>query len=407
MDETCNATTWNELSNICTDTTWGLCHKVIITYSGGDGVKNPLDLTWYLKDKCFSKFVFEQIKACINPAIYNMAVKGIQNEMTDPRNGYPATLSHKYPIEVTDNEKTLKVSLVLLDNIPSDIRVADGLFELCDLKREAVPLADSVLNKTKYFIGQKEGGKIELDKYNIGEDKDNPPALTSGNYVSTIEDEDDGYYHDGLGMSLFSDTLRLNLSPTRMALICFAKTTRGKKVLGEINANSTPYCHTGECEERNLHMQYDMDTRGQAHTLYWIGRGRFNPFSGYMPGGVIFAHEIGHTYFGGEYSDYAGGPGRNLMKHNNLAVNENPMRKAYGMSLRQYYTVVNYKKHSKVKDDKTTTLDKLGCYDEHGIRTECPEYIGYLLQFKSEYATTTRTVESKDRQAQTPYIWSK
>jgi len=354
----------------------GSCHKVIITFSGGDGNENPLDLTDYLKETVPFKEVYNSIKKCINPSIYQMAKYNIQNEMKDVANNYPASLDHKYPIKVLRNEKELHVSLVLLDDIPGNIQVSNGLFNMCNLKKP-IAVADKAISKIKLFKGEKKNINYEI--------KENT-AVTSIEYTYAVDDigeyGDDIIYDKKLGTTVF------DINKMRIAFISFANTPRGEEILSKISNESSAYCQTTECEQRVFHIEYSTNSAGIGQQLSWIGRGRFNGTVGYMPGGVILAHEIGHTIFGGKYGDYSNGPA-NSTQNNNLEVNENPMRKAYGMSPREFYAVF-----------KTADKSLRGCYNPKGIKVSCPAI--HVL-----YTSGQGSGQTSDKTKQTPFKWKK
>jgi hypothetical protein len=408
------------------DISAGACHKVFITYSGGDKCENKLEITKLMneeikKDNKYnlsltallpSKFVFEQIKACINPSIYDLAYNDIKNEMYDEDNNYPARLEHTYPISFSENKKELTVSLVLLDDIPKDNILAKYFFQVCGLE-DAVKDADEALEKVKFFVG----GKEKKDD----DDNSTQPAKSSSTYKSDSIDDFDYHYSFEMAKKIF-DKEDLNMSHTRMAFICFANTIRGQIVLNKVKTPLTKdECTAIEeeegysCERRELSIQYSPTAFGRGTTIDWLGKGRFSPFTGYMPGGVILAHEIGHTVYGEYYSDYIGDlVNENSGKPNNLEINENPMRLAYGMNKRDYYTVFKFEtvprtsarsEHNRARVHN----DKRGCYDEKGVKlkTKCPEFLEYLKEHRErvELGIAKETYSSSSKEGQTPLKW--
>lgn len=132
-------------------------YKVIITYSAGDGVENPKDLTEYLLQEKGTQRqkVFKEIQRIINPAMIYMAKEKMKdpskiNETFFKEYGYPEKRKHEYPIYFQDNGLTLKVSLILLNDMPKNEDVKNGLLELCDLK-DAEKLAKVTLDNAKFF----------------------------------------------------------------------------------------------------------------------------------------------------------------------------------------------------------------------------------------------------------------
>jgi len=388
------------MSNICVDTKAGQCYKVFITYSGGDGIKKPLDLTAHIRDYYHSrnqhnpydsKVVFHQIKACINDDIFLMALYNITNETHAPRNNYKERLNHKYPIKITNGGRRLEVSLILLNTIPQNQNVATHLFNLCQLGT-AARLADSVLSGAYFFASD---GRVDSyyeqvlfqnmrnagstqEQIRIAEIINNRPGLYNGvgaikivngfnhdlsaynrrDYDNMEDFEIDDFKNPIIrGVVLKENGVlqsQFDINKIRMALIVYAKTKRGIEVLNNalsISTKRTPSIY--EYQKNQLHFLKKPGAKSNFQTIEFIGEGRYNPTAGYMPGSLIIAHEIGHTQFGGYKLDHGEdtihGRTNNLIAgpnykrrtnhpiHSNVLVHENIMRKSYGMDDRPGY----------------------------------------------------------------------
>lgn len=201
--------------------------------------------------------------------------------------------------------------------------------------------------------------------------------------LSNIPTEKKGYFYDS---SRKPEDVGFNTSKLSMALLIYATSKHGMKQLEKIrefHLRTTKYCY--EKEENQLYFIYEKaNSQAFFQAIVFIGEGRFNKSLGYMPGALIFAHEVGHTQFGGYRFDHHNDSinhklgslkdtSSNPLKEGvyyNIEMNENPMRKAFGMDERRGYTT------------------KTDCYNKFGIEEQCTDEVGNPVQpyyFKEKY----------------------
>jgi hypothetical protein len=359
--------------------TFGECYKVFITYSGGDGIENPLDLTSYLRKQFDSKFVFNQIKACLNPFLFHLAWNHIVNETYDYHNNYRHKENHTYPLLIKDGGRTMFVSLILLNNKPTNKIVLDALYRLCNLN-SALDLARNIIRKAYFFNTEEEENNFYQHLYiqDIVRNKN----LNTKKYIASKFAFIDGYFNEEKPLDIvleINETQKMkyeddkiwyfvhhpinyavletpyynlkkniyNINKITLSLLFYAKTEKGKEILTNVlNYATKKENFLFEHQKNQLHFIYKIQTDSNFQSIRFVGEGRFNPYLGYMPGSLIIAHEIGHTQFGGYYLDHIndGILNRKYQQvmnpkngHYNIVDNENIMRKSYGMSKRTGY----------------------------------------------------------------------
>lgn len=138
-----------------------------------------------------------------------------------------------------------------------------------------------------------------------------------------------------------------NVQNVKEAIHTYAHSPRGNEVLGAIINSDSP-----------LGIIYDpQGAAGANNVIEWDGNDKNHPRLGKMDAETIFAHEIGHTIFGGERQDYPGQL-RAGFPTNNVEHHENTYRRWANQPDRTLYI------------NTDTTPDS--CYNQHGQSKACP-----------------------------------